>query len=111
MMQNRTINAMTYYRQHLDELKRSCRSLNAIQLVCLLTAAIGSGLFLAVKFLPWQVDSQPWAERLAALASHPVVDVGLIAIVGAFCFSARAYADAGRLLLVRNILEDEAQRR
>jgi hypothetical protein len=47
------------------------------------------------------------AEWLAALASHPVMDILLIVIILAFYFSARCYADAGRFLLARSILEEE----
>lgn len=107
MTRKKPINTMTHYRQHPEELESGCRSLNAAQLVCLLVAAIGSGLYLAVKFLHWQVDSKPFTEWLAALSGHPVMDVLLIVVIGAFCFSARAYSDASRFLLVRNILEDE----
>ena len=103
MTRKNPTNTLTYYRQHRDKLESTCRTLNTVQLVCLLMATIGSGLYGGVKLLPLQVD----AKWLAALASHPVMDILLIAIILAFYFSARCYADAGRFLLARNILEEE----
>jgi hypothetical protein len=106
-MTRKTTNTLSYYRQHRDKLDSTCRTLNTIQLVFLLMATIGSGLYGGVKILPLQVDSKPWSEWLAALASHPVMDILLIAIILGFYFSARCYADAGRFLLARSILEEE----
>jgi hypothetical protein len=107
MTRKNPTNTLTYYRQHRDKLESTCRMLNTVQLVCLLLGTIGSGLYGSVKFLHLQVDSQPLAEWLAALASHPLMDILLIAIILAFYFSARCYADAGRFLLARSILEEE----
>jgi hypothetical protein len=109
-MARKTINTLTYYRQHRDKLESTCRTLNTFQLVCLLMATLGSGLYGAVKILPLQVASKPFAEWFAALASHPVMDILLIVIILAFYFSARCYADAGRFLLARSILEKEASK-
>jgi hypothetical protein len=81
--------------------------LNTVQLVRLLMATIGSGLYGGVKLLPLQVDFKPWSEWLTALAIHPVMDILLIVIMLAFCVSARCYADASRFLLARSILENE----
>ena len=107
MTQKNPTNTLTYYRQHRDKLESTCRMLNTVQLVCLLMATIGSGLYGAVKLVHLLVDAKPLADWLAALASHPVMDLLLITIILAFYFSARCYADAGRFLLARNILEEE----
>lgn len=107
MTRKAPISTIPYYRQRPDELDSACRTVNTIQIVCLLIATIGSGLYLGAKFLPVVVNSGPLAEWLVLLASHPAMDVLLIVVIGAFYFSARAYSDAGRFLLVRSILADE----
>lgn len=107
MTRKNPTNTMTHYRQHPKELESGCRSLNAFQLVSLLVAAIGSGLYLSVKCAHLWVNYKPLAEWLAKFASHPIMDVSLIVIIFALYFSARAYSDASRFLLVRSILEEE----
>ena len=110
MTRKNPTNTLTYYRQHRDKLESACQMLNTVQLVCLLMATIGSGLYGGVKFLHLLVDAKPLSEWLAALASHPVMDLLLIGIILAFYFSARCYADAGRFLLARSILEEEGSK-
>ena len=97
--QNRN-RGIAYYRQHTDKLESSFRGLNAIQLVCLLVASIGSAAYLMVKF-------NAFSEWAPALASHPAIDILLVIIIWAFGFGARAYADARYLFLVQDILEND----
>jgi hypothetical protein len=94
------VNWVTHFRQRRGELDSAIRTNNRYQIGALLVAAIGSGIYLAVKLTPF-------SEWFATLASHPAVDLLLIVIIFCFWAASRGYSLASDLFLVKCILEDE----